>query len=125
MAQGNRTNRRGKPPQIDIDWEQFENLCRIHGTIEECAAFFNISIDTIERACRRHYKKSFAEISGEKRGQGKLSLRRKMFQLALKGDKTMLIWLSKNHIGMKDKIETNQHIEQTTVNLSYDIKKDE
>jgi len=121
----NKTNRRGKPPLKEIDWSQFEKLCALHCTLEEITAFFEISDDTIERACKRHYKKSFAEISREKRGLGKLSLRRKMYETAMRGDKTLMIWLSKNYMGMTDKLETNQQIEQKTINLSYDIKKDE
>lgn len=112
-------------PHLEIDWTQFEKLCGLHCTLAEISAFFGISDDTIERACKRHYKKSYAEIYKEKQGLGKLSLRRKMFETAMKGDKTLMIWLSKNYMGMTDKLETNQQIEQKTINLSYDIKKDE
>lgn len=48
---------------------------------------------------------SFAEYSDQKRAKGKLSLRRKQFQLALSGDRTMLIWLGKQYLGQVDKSE--------------------
>jgi hypothetical protein len=35
--------------------------------------------------------------------EGKSSLKRKMFEIALKGNATMLIWLSKQYLGMRDK----------------------
>lgn len=110
----NKTNRRGKPPLKEIDWSQFEKLCALHCTLEEITAFFEVSDDTIERACKRHYKKSFAEISREKRGLGKLSLRRKMYETAMRGDKTLLIWLSKNYMGMTDKVAQTVSVEDKT-----------
>ena len=92
-------------PRIEIDWNQFEKLCNIHCTLCEIAAWFKCSEDTIERAVKRHYKQDFAEVYKQKQGIGKTSLRRKMFEIALNGNTTMLIWLSKQYLGFKDKQE--------------------
>lgn len=92
-------------PVIEIDVEEFEKLCMIHCTLIEIAGWFRVSEDTIERFCAKQYGTTFAEISTIKRGIGKLGLRRTMYQKAQGGDNTMLIWLSKNYMGMKDKQE--------------------
>ena len=39
------------------------------------------------------------------------SLRKKMWEKALKGNEKLLIWLSKNELNMKDKIETQSIVE--------------
>lgn len=91
----------------DAHWVEFEKLCFIHCTLMECAAFFSVSEDTIERSVERHYGQKFAEVMEQKRGIGKMSLRRAMWNKACKAeDNTMMIWLSKNHLGMSDKTES-------------------
>jgi len=92
-------------PKKELDWVEFEKLCFIQATAEEIAAWFNCSVDVVERRVRSHYGTTFAEIFRKKRGMGRISLRRAMFQHALKGDRTLLIWLSKNHLDMADKLE--------------------
>jgi hypothetical protein len=93
-------------PRKEIDWVQFDKLCEIQCTEEEIADWFRVSVDTIERACKRDKKATFAEYSRQKRAVGKRSLRRVMWNKATKGNNpALLIWLSKNYLGMADKIE--------------------
>lgn len=86
------------------DWEEFGKLCGIQCTLSEIAAYYDVSEDTIERAVKRTHKLKFADYFKQKRKKGFVSLRRTMWQLALKGDKTMLIWLSKQHLEFTDKM---------------------
>ena len=92
-------------PRKEIDFNEFEKLCAMQCTAEEIAGWFSVSVDTIERRVKEHYDCGFAEIFKEKRGTGKISLRRAMFQKAIEGNTAMLIWLSKNYLGMSDKQE--------------------
>ena len=66
-------------------------------TTAECAAVLNCSCDTLER----HY----AETMAEGKQKARASIRRKQFELAMKGNVTMLIWLGKNMLGQSDKLE--------------------
>lgn len=91
----------GRPP-TEIDWEQFDKLCQIHATIEEIAGWFRCEKSSIERACKAKHGKGFGKVWIEKSAGGKVSLRRSMWQKALKGDNTMMIWLSKQHLGFSD-----------------------
>ena len=90
-------------PQIEINQKQFENLCGLQCTQEEIADFFECSADTIDRWCKRTYEKSFAEVFREKRSHGKISLRRKQWQLADKSA-PMAIFLGKNYLGQTDNV---------------------
>ena len=94
----------GRPRKV-INWEQFEQLCSLQCTLSEIAGFFKVSEDTIERAVKRHYKQTFADVFRTKRGTGLISLRRSQFAAAQKGNPLMLIWLGKNWLGQKDKVD--------------------
>ncbi len=92
--------KRGRKP-LYIDKEQFENLCKMQCTLAEIAGWFDCSEDTIERWCKKTYKMKFAEIYGQKREAGKISLRRSQFQMA-QTNPTMAIFLGKQYLGQTD-----------------------
>ena len=100
---------RGRPRK-EIDVKQFEALCRMQCSIKEIAGFFECGLDTIERFCKRTYKKSFSETFQEKRVGGLISLRRSQFQLAEK-NATMAIFLGKNYLGQRDVVEQKTNVE--------------
>lgn len=89
----------------NIDWNDFEKLCALHCTQAEIADWFDISPDTIDRAVRKQYKEGFAEVYKKKSAKGKISLRRKMYETAMGGSVTMMIWLSKNMLGYSDNFQ--------------------
>lgn len=91
-------------PRKEIDKKQFEQLCALQCTLDEIAGFFDCSIDTIERWCKREYKMNFAEVFRIKRQKGKISLRRNQFKLAEKHPQ-MAIWLGKNYLDQVDHTE--------------------
>lgn len=91
-------------PRKEIDQMEFEKLCGLQCTLDEIAGWFKCSEDTIERWCKRTYKAGFAEVFSEKRGQGKIALRRIQFDLAKK-DSRMAIFLGKNYLDQTDKRE--------------------
>lgn len=94
-------------PRIAIDWAEFDKLCFIQCSEREIAQWFECSVDTIDRACHREKKMGFADYSLEKRGRGRISLRRQQFEVAMKGNVGMLIWLGKNYLDQTDKMETS------------------
>lgn len=87
-------------------WKTFEFLMQCQCSAGELSGYYGVSESTIRRAVKKHYKKGFDELLEEKRKGGKASLRRISWQLALNGDKTMIIWLSKQHLNFRDRIET-------------------
>lgn len=99
--------KRGAVP-FEPNWDDFDKLCAIQCTKPEIASYYNVSEDTIERAVKRAFKVKFAEYYRQKKKAGFISLRRKMFQLALAGDKTMLIWLSKQHLKFSEKMTVRE-----------------
>lgn len=98
-------------PRIEINWEEVDKLCFIQCSRREVASWFDCSEETIERACEREKGCDFVTYFEQKRGRGKISLRRKMFDVAMSGDKVMMIWLSKQYLGMSDKQEMKSEVE--------------
>lgn len=96
--------KRGRP-RATIDWALFDALCAAQCTRDEIAGRFNISPTTLLRVIEREHKCTFETYAVEKREAGKGRLRSKQFELALKGDKTMLIWLGKQYLGQVERQE--------------------
>ena len=97
----------GRPPK-EIDWNIFDGLCEIHCTKEEIANICDVSLDTIENKIKQEFGETFSAYYKKKSANGKKSLRRRLYDIALSnhpGAITAAIWLSKNYLGMKDKIE--------------------
>ena len=101
-------------PRKEINQKRFENLCGLQCTKDEICAFFDVTDKTLESWCRRTYKAGFSEVFSQKRGLGKISLRRSQWRLAEKSA-TMAIWLGKQYLDQKDRIESTVDGEVTVV----------
>lgn len=93
-------------PRKEIDQKQFENLCRLQCTLEEICGWFDVTDKTLDSWCKRTYNASFSEVFKQKRGNGKISLRRMQWRLAEK-NATMAIWLGKQYLDQRDIVEQN------------------
>ena len=91
-------------PKIIVDIEILKNLASIGCPDYEIASVLNVSARTLKR--------NYAEIINQYKEKGKASLRKKMWDKAVKKDNTnMQIWLSKNYLGMKDRTQTESVVE--------------
>ena len=91
-------------PRKEIDQKQFENLCGLQCTLEEICGWFDVTDKTLDSWCKRTYHASFSEVFKQKRGAGKISLRRSQWRLAEK-NATMAIFLGKQFLGQRDNID--------------------
>jgi hypothetical protein len=87
----------GKEARIDLG--ELEKLAALHCTDEELAAWFHVSVRTIER---RRKDKRFAETIERGRAKGKISLRRTQMRLAEQGNPALAIWLGKQLLGQTE-----------------------
>lgn len=93
----------------DKQFEELKTLASLFCTKEDCASFFGIDADTLYRNIQDKYGITWREFFELHSGSGRVSLRRKQFESAMNGDKVMLIWLGKQHLGQTDKIEQKTH----------------
>ena len=91
-------------PRKEIRQQDFESLCAIQCTEEEICYFFDVTPKTLISWCKRTYGKTFSKIYPEKRGVGRISLRRAGFNMA-KTNPTVHIFYAKNYLGMSDRKE--------------------
>lgn len=95
-------------PTKKIDPELLDKLAAIHCTMEEMAAVFDCSVDTLERR--------FADVIKKGKAKGRASLRRLQYESAQKGNTGMLVWLGKQLLNQRDQPE------QAQVQVSVDGK---
>nr|DAF68155.1 MAG TPA: putative terminase small subunit [Caudoviricetes sp.] len=112
----------GRRPK-EIDQKQFENLCGLQCTYDEICSWFDVTDKTLNSWCKRTYGKNFSEVFNEKRGRGKISLRRTQWELAKK-NASMAIFLGKQYLGQSDQggIVIEKDIRQEDA-LSASLKK--
>lgn len=97
----------GRPPK-EFDQKNFESLCQIQCTQEEICQFFGCSEKTLNRWCRDTYGVNFSQVFKDKRGVGRISLRRAQFQAAINGNASLLIWLGKQYLGQSESAGTEE-----------------
>ena len=93
-------------PRKEIDQKEFEKLCELQCTHDEICAWFETTPKTLNSWCKRTYGKNmtFSKVFEEKKGKGKIALRRYQFQQAKKSA-TMAIWLGKQYLGQTDQMK--------------------
>lgn len=96
-------------PKKNIDVDLIKKLASIHCTTEEIASITGVHVRTIERR--------FAVVIKDARNHGRMSLKRKQFEVALGGNAQMLIWLGKIYLEQKDttRLELNDEIVDTYI----------
>ena len=90
-------------PKKELDEEVIARLSQIGCTQEEIGSVIGISARQLQRR--------YADLVADNKNKGKASLRKKMWEKALKGNEKLLIWLSKNELNMVDKVHTTQSVE--------------
>lgn len=102
------------------DRKQFKNLCSIFCTRQEICVVMGVSEKTLNRLVNKYFhnevapdkpkseKITFEDAFEYFSGTGRASLRREQFNLAMAGDKQMLMWLGKQYLQQADRTEVKQ-----------------
>ena len=94
----------GRPKSV-FNEKELKYLCSIHCTLEEIAGFFQMNKRVLSNKIKEEYGITWTEFY-ERNSQGsKVSLRRRQIQAAMEGDTKMLVFLGKNMLGQKEKVE--------------------
>jgi hypothetical protein len=112
-------------PKAKIDWLLVDKYLQADCKGVEVAAAIGVAPITLYRNCKRENKVNFEAYLQEKKAHGNTMLRVKQFQLALAGDKTMLIWLGKQRLNQTDR-QAIDHAGSIGIGPSYaDMRKAE
>ena len=101
-------------PIKKVDTQAVQKLAQMHCTYEEIAEFCNVSTKTLQR--------SYVHLIKKGREMGNISLRRAQFEKALSGNVAMQIWLGKQHLDQRDKIENTNYNEPLPLIIEGDVK---
>jgi hypothetical protein len=88
-------------PRKKFDPDVIEALAACCCTFDEIAAYIKWNVATVYRRMENP-KSAFARAYERGRANGRATLRRKQFELALKGNATMQIWLGKQILEQSD-----------------------
>ena len=89
-------------PKTEIDISDLRKVCVLQLTMPEIAAYFDIPLRTLEDRVKA--EPELRDIIQQGREQGKISVRRKQFQIMdEQNNATMAIWLGKQLLGQRDK----------------------
>jgi hypothetical protein len=92
-------------PRIDddINWTELKKLVSYQCTEVELAAFFDVSVRTLERRFQEKFGETFADFIAKKKPAGRAKVKKIQFALAEQGSAAAAIWLGKNLLGQTDK----------------------
>jgi len=101
MSNRSRGNPYGRTKLV-IDWEKADQLLEAGCLGNEVAAYFGMHPNTFYERIKDEYKITFSEYMQQKRSRGASCLRRKQYDVAMEGDRTMLIWLGKQRLQQRE-----------------------
>jgi hypothetical protein len=91
-------------PRFNIDYDEVRKLASYHLEIKYIADFLGCSVSTLE------HNQEFKQIYKKEQAKACKSLLMLMWGKATQGNVTMMIWLSKQFLGFKDRIEESGEI---------------
>jgi DNA-binding MurR/RpiR family transcriptional regulator len=101
-------------PRIEFNHALVQSLARIGCTLAEIASIAGVSEATLKRRARNEIDKGYDEM--------RMSLRRWQYEKAKEGSVPMLIWLGKQYLGQRDKIDETRREEVVTIE-PFDLPK--
>lgn len=113
----------GRPP-ADIDWDKVATLCSAGCFGTSIAHEIGITEETLYRRCQKDNQEDFSAFRLRHLARGDDVIRAKQFDLAVKGDKAMLIWLGKNRLNQRDRQEIQGQVNYTPPVISITVQAD-
>ena len=84
---------------IEFTSQQFIELAKIQCTLTEICHFFHITMNELDKNCKREFGVPAQYALKEYSDGGKISLRRSQFKTAVEKDNPIMqIWLGKNYL---------------------------
>jgi len=105
-------------PKKEINWDKVDKALMAGANGVQVSAMLGIHFNTLSKKCEEAHKCGFSEYMETKREKGNNLLHSKQFELAIDGDKAMLIWLGKQRLNQSDKKEVHQTVKQEERTLS-------
>ena len=101
--------------KIELDEEEIKKLAGLGCSVEEMADFFGVGKRTLER--------NYGAAINRGRKSVKISLKKKQYDIAMKGNVKMLIWLGIQYLEQKHKVEERgEHSVSVKIKRMKDVR---
>jgi len=107
----------GRPIKHKLDPAELLKLAANGNTLEDIASCMGCSIDTLSRR--------YAKVIATGRAQMRKNLRAKQVELAMGGDRVMLVWLGKQYLGQKDRQDVTTDDKPIIVKSVFGVSMDD
>lgn len=104
------TKKRGRP-EIPFDWSKLDAILQYKASFEDAAELMGVDSSTLAKKIQKEKGCNFSEYRDKKMAGVRFNLSQKAIQMALSGDRTMMIFCLKNYCGWTDVMV--QEINQT------------
>lgn len=81
----------------EVNRKTFDTCIQLPITRDSIAKILEVSADTLERWIKKTFGCTFKQIQAQNRDIFRRNIIGKQYELAMKGDRVMLIWLGKNY----------------------------
>lgn len=129
MPEQNEAKGKRQQKKMELDWKKVDELLEAGCEGTQVAAFFGIHEDTFYNRVKEKHKVGFSAYRAQKRARGDSKLLTKQFEVAMDGDRTMLVWLGKNRLTQTDKQDLNHSgeigVTMKIINYSTNTHEDE
>jgi hypothetical protein len=105
-------------PKKELPWDFIDDHLRAQCDGVAIASLLDMHPDTFYRAVMEKHGIGFTEYSRTKKTEGKELLRKKQFESAMGGDKTMLVWLGKQYLEQKERVDHTSKDDKLGVSIT-------
>lgn len=106
-------------PKKKFSWEELNALLQFKVSMVFVADYLGVSIDTIRRRIKEEHDMTFTEYHELRISRTATKLQQKAIEMALKGDRTMLIFALKNLAKWADKIENKSEVIAEGIKVNF------
>ena len=93
--------------KIDIDWGRVEEMAIKGANGAQIAGALGVHYDTLVNRFKEDNTSDFSKYLTTKKEKGNQLLHEKQWEVAMTGDKTMLVWLGKQRLGQTERQQTD------------------
>lgn len=111
-------------PRKEINWEVVDAVLQYKASLIDVADLCDVHPDTLKNRIKEKYDMNFKEYRDKKMSKMRLKLSQKQFEIAMRGNVRMLIWLGKQYLGQSEKVEQTTEIAVNPTQIELRAKKD-
>ena len=109
--------------KVEINYDKLDALLQFKVSLRFCAEYLGVSPDTIQRRLKEEKGLTFEQYHAQKIERTAVKLQQKAIEMAMGGDRTMMIFCLKNLAGWADKLDHGINDEvKNALKLNYKLE---